>query len=103
MQALVSRLEIRALILIVIAAAISAPFLPNHLKLSAAYYFGMYAVPVVVAAGLGWLAYSKKVFLWAAGGLLALTIVVHAFNVFVVVPSEDKHSPRTRSLIEFSR
>jgi hypothetical protein len=76
---------IRTAIVLAIAVAVVAALLPSDMRemilLKGAYYFGAYLAPgIVVGAVIGWLKFSKRVWLWST---LISIVVLDGLVLFV--------------------
>lgn len=91
MDSFIVRIErsipLRLAIIAVVALIVGLFTVPQHvwsaLAIKATYYLGVYALILVVAGALGWIAYSRQVFFWVAGVAIVCVGTFHLLGTFV--------------------
>lgn len=82
MQRLEQSWALRATILGVVAVAVAIPLMPASARLAVAHWLGYLAPAFVIGAAVGWLTYSKKVWLITTGVLVALSVSLAVLGAY---------------------
>ena len=101
----------RVAVVLAIGAVLALPFIPEpwlrsiqsislqSISLQAARYAGPYIILVLFAAALGWIAYSRRVFLWTAAVLVGGFGAIHLFGMYAQseLAARDSKTPEIAS------